>query len=196
MEESKLIELARQGQTEAFRRLFELHREKIMSIAYSYLRNTQDAEDILQETFIKAYQALPSFQVKNRMNFSSWLTRISINCCLDLLRHYQARQRKETNWAQNQLTNSAGDLKGGNPESVGQLQTLKDKIENLLEKLPPKQRMVFILRHYQGFTIREIAEDMGVSEGTVKRMLFRAFGRIRKYLKNYLLENNYEMSSG
>jgi RNA polymerase sigma factor (sigma-70 family) len=56
--------------------------------------------------------------------------------------------------------------------------------------------MVFILRHYQGFTIREIAEDMGVSEGTVKRMLFRAFARIREHLKNYLLERNYEMSSG
>jgi RNA polymerase sigma-70 factor (ECF subfamily) len=195
MEESRLIELARQGQTEAFRHLFELHRQKVMAIAYSYLRNTQDAEDILQETFIKAYQALPSFNLNKGMNFSGWLTRISINCCLDLLRRHQSRQKKESNWAQTQLTNSPANHLAKNPESVGQLQALKDKIENYLEKLPPKQRMVFILRHYQGFTIREIAEDMGVSEGTVKRMLFRAFGRIRKHLKNYLLEKHYEMSS-
>lgn len=193
MEEIQLIKLAQEGQVEAFRQLFQLHGQRIFSLAYSYLKNAQDAEDILQETFIKAFQALSSFRQDRNSSFSGWLSRIGINCCLDLLRQKKAQLRRENSLKNMSLINHNLKNSGQNLELKEQAKVLASKIEHFLDYLPPKQRMVFILRHYQGYSIREIAEDMGVSEGTVKKMLFRAFATIRRYFKKYLMENAYEV---
>ena len=178
---------------EAFRQLFQLHGQRIFALAYSYLKNAQDAEDILQETFIKAFQALSSFRQDRNSSFSGWLSRIGINCCLDLLRQKKAQLRRENSLKNMSLINHNLKNSGQNLELKEQAKVLASKIEHFLDYLPPKQRMVFILRHYQGYSIREIAEDMGVSEGTVKKMLFRAFATIRRYFKKYLMENAYEV---
>ncbi|HDJ23643.1 MAG TPA: RNA polymerase sigma factor [Candidatus Aminicenantes bacterium] len=193
MEEIQLIKLSQEGQVEAFRQLFQLHGQRIFSLAYSYLKNAQDAEDILQETFIKAFQALSSFRQDRNSSFSGWLSRIGINCCLDLLRQKKAQLRRENSLKNMSLINHNLKNSGQNLELKEQAKVLASKIEHFLDYLPPKQRMVFILRHYQGYSIREIAEDMGVSEGTVKKMLFRAFATIRRYFKKYLMENAYEV---
>jgi len=193
MEEIQLIKLAQEGQVEAFRQLFQLHGQRIFALAYSYLKNAQDAEDILQETFIKAFQALSSFRQDRNSSFSGWLSRIGINCCLDLLRQKKAQLRRENSLKNMSLINHNLKNSGQNLELKEQAKVLASKIEHFLDYLPPKQRMVFILRHYQGYSIREIAEDMGVSEGTVKKMLFRAFATIRRYFKKYLMENAYEV---
>ena len=193
MEEIQLIKLSQEGQVEAFRQLFQLHGQRIFALAYSYLKNAQDAEDILQETFIKAFQALSSFRQDRNSSFSGWLSRIGINCCLDLLRQKKAQLRRENSLKNMSLINHNLKNSGQNLELKEQAKVLASKIEHFLDYLPPKQRMVFILRHYQGYSIREIAEDMGVSEGTVKKMLFRAFAIIRRYFKKYLMENAYEV---
>jgi len=193
MEEIQLIKLSQEGQVEAFRQLFQLHGQRIFSLAYSYLKNAQDAEDILQETFIKAFQALSSFRQDRNSSFSGWLSRIGINCCLDLLRQKKAQLRRENSLKNMSLINHNLKNSGQNLELKEQAKVLASKIEHFLDYLPPKQRMVFILRHYQGYSIREIAEEMGVSEGTVKKMLFRAFATIRRYFKKYLMENAYEV---
>mgnify|MGYP005647896399 CR=1 FL=1 len=193
MEEIQLIKLSQEGQVEAFRQLFQLHGQRIFALAYSYLKNAQDAEDILQETFIKAFQALSSFRQDRNSSFSGWLSRIGINCCLDLLRQKKAQLRRENSLKNMSLINHNLKNSGQNLELKEQAKVLASKIEHFLDYLPPKQRMVFILRHYQGYSIREIAEDMGVSEGTVKKMLFRAFATIRRYFKKYLMENAYEV---
>lgn len=86
MDEWALIRLAREGDTEAFRSLFDDHKKKVFSLAYQYLKNAADAEDVLQETFIKAYQALPKYSPDKGTLFSSWISRICVNASIDALR--------------------------------------------------------------------------------------------------------------
>ncbi len=192
MQEIALVQSAQEGDKEAFRKLFEDNKNRIFSLAYHYLKNAEDAEDALQETFIKAYRSLDKFNVQNATNFSAWLYRIGINCCLDSLR--KSKKRKEKSSGVPNIEDIFSADCATDPESTQRLEEIRKKLASLLNKLSPKQRMVFILRHYQQLTIREIAEDLNYSEGTVKKMLFRAFGTIKKYMQKFLLEKDYEMS--
>lgn len=191
MDEITLVRLAQEGQTEAFRQIFEENKRKIYAVAYNYLRNPEDAEDILQETFTKAYHSLSSFNSGKGINFSGWLYRIGVNCCLDVIRRKKTRKNKETEWLENRSVNQNNP--DFDPEKKGQIKAIREKVNRLLDKLPPSQRMIFILRHYQGLTIREIAEDLNISEGSVKKSLFRAFEKIKKDMKKHWMENTYEM---
>ncbi len=93
MEEIAAIQLARDGNTEALRLLFDENKKRIFSLAYQYVRNSEDAEDILQETFIKAYNSLHTFRTEADTQFSAWLYRIGINCSIDHIR--KNKKRKE-----------------------------------------------------------------------------------------------------
>ncbi len=191
MQEMDLVRSALVGNKEAFRTLFEANKDRIFSLTYRYLRNAEDAEDALQETFIKAYNSLDKFKIQKATSFSAWLYRISINCCYDSLR--KAKRQKDKSFAALNLENISSTDCSTDPESTQMLDEIRKTLASLLNKLSPKQRMVFILRHYQQLTIREIAEDLNYSEGTVKKMLFRAFETIRKHMKKFLLEKDYEM---
>jgi len=192
MQEMGLVQSAQEGNKEAFRKLFEENKNRIFSLAYRYLKNMEDAEDVLQDTFIKAYYSLDKFDIQEATNFSAWLYRIGINCCLDSLR--KSKRRKGKSFVVPNIEDFSSADCSTNPESTQRLEEIRKKLASLLNKLSPKQRMVFILRHYQQLTIREIAEDLNYSEGTVKKMLFRAFGTIKKHMQKFLLEKDYEMS--
>lgn len=191
MNEQAVIQSVQQGNTEAFRVLFEENRQKIFYLAYQYTKNVEDAEDILQETFIKAYHSLHKFNVQNNTNFSSWLYRIGINCSIDLLR--RNKKKRETTSGMDNLENISSNNKDMDPEHTRRIEEIREKVTYVLNKLTAKQRMIFILKHYQQLSINEIAEYLSCSEGSVKKQLFRAVSAVKKPLKKLLLENYYEM---
>lgn len=191
MNEDAVIKLAQEGNREALKLLFEENKKKIFYLAYRYTKNAEDAEDILQEAFIKAYRSLHRFNIQDGNSFSPWLCRIGINCSIDYLR--RNKNRKEKDLAQNNIENLASDNVNSNPENTSAQKEIREKIDQTLNKLSGQQRIIFILKHYQQLTTREIAEYLNCSEGSVKRQLFRAVSAMKVHLKGLILENKYEM---
>lgn len=191
MDEQTVILSAQEGDKEALRLLFEENKKKIFSLAYQYVNNIEDAEDILQETFIKAYRYLHKFNMQDGAHFSPWLYRIGINCSIDYLR--RNKKSKGNNSKFNDLESISSDNVNSDPEHTRGRKEIQDKIYQSLNKLSGQQRMVFILRHYQELTTKEIAECMSCTEGSVKRQLFRAISALKEHLKGLILEKEYEM---
>jgi len=191
MEETATIQLAKEGNREALRLLFEENRKKIFSLAYQYVRNAQDAEDILQETFIKAYNSLDKFRHQDGASFSPWIYRIGINCSIDYIR--RNKRRKESSSDIDNLENISSAKSDSDPEETRGKTEIREKINLILNKLSGRQRMVFILRHYQELNTREIAEYLDCTEGSVKKQLFRAVQSVKQHLKGLVMEKSYEM---
>lgn len=191
MEERELVESARQGDMEAFRQLFEVNKRKVFAIAFRYAKNKEDAEDILQDTFIKAYQGLDKFHTNKGTSFTSWLYRISINSSIDLLRKKNKMEDKFFN--PDNLDNLSSNNLGHNPEHSAGIQDTRNKIGSVLNQLTARQRMIFILRHYQQLSTQEISEYMGCSQGSVKKQLFRAVTAIKDHFKSLIPEKGYEV---
>jgi RNA polymerase sigma-70 factor, ECF subfamily len=191
MENLKLIQNAQQGDPEAFYMLFEKNKKMIFGLALKYTKNKQDAEDILQETFIKALNNLNKFQTKKYSSFSSWVYRIGINCSIDFLRDKKRIRENLSDWRLMDSTNS--DASQTDPEKKASREDLKKKIELILNDMPPRQKMAFVLKHFQQLKIREIAEYMDCSEGSVKKQLFRAVTDLKSSLKKIFWEKEYEM---
>jgi len=191
MNEIEVVQLAQQGNTHAFRQLFDENKRKVYTLAYQYTKNKEDAEDILQETFIKAYNSLNKFKAQDNTNFSSWLYRIGINASIDHLR--KNKMKKDNYIDSDQLPSISSDEGLSQPEHAIRIKEIRTKLDLSLNKLPKGQRMVFILRHYQELSVKEIADTMKCSEGSVKKQLFRAFQMIKKHFKNLFKEDNYEL---
>ncbi len=193
MDEQAVIESAQNGNTEALRLLFEDNRQKIFSLAYQYVKNVEDAEDILQETFIKAYRSLDKFQSQNGTRFSPWLYRIGINCSIDYLRRNKNRRLKHSDTHDLDNLPSGGGGSSSEPEHTQDRKEIREKIDQTLNRLSDRQKMIFILKHYQELTTAEIAEYLDCSEGSVKRQLFRAVQTVKQHLKGLIMEDSYEM---
>ena len=191
MEEQELIQAARRGNTDAFRQLFDENKKRIFAVAFRYAKNKEDAEDILQDTFIKAYQALDKFQIDEGTSFTSWLYRISINSSIDLIRKNRKMRDQYFN-SDNLDTLPTKDL-GHNPEHTTRVQDTRDRISQVLNKLTARQRMIFILRHYQQLSTQEIAEYMSCSQGSVKKQLFRAVSTVKNHFKSLFAEQRHEV---
>ena len=193
MDEQAVIESAQNGNTEALRLLFEDNRQKIFSLAFQYVKNVEDAEDILQETFIKAYRSLDKFQSRNGTRFSPWLYRIGINCSIDYLRRNKNRRLKHSDTDDLDNFPSSTSSSSSEPEHTQDRKEIREKIDQTLNRLSGRQKMIFILKHYQELTTAEIAEYLDCSEGSVKRQLFRAVQTVKQHLKGLIMEDSYEM---
>jgi len=187
MREYELVALAKQGDEDSFRILAESNMKKIFKLAYQYAGNYHDAEDISQEAFIRAFNSLANF--RGESSFSTWLYRITINCCLNF-------RRKKNNLREESFDHMNDKNpyvfcqpkmhKSFNLEKKLWQREMMDKIENALEGLSPKQRMIFVLRYYRHLSIKEIGKAMGCAEGTIKKQLFRAIINIRKQLNSFI----------
>ncbi len=191
MEEQELIQAAARGDSGAFRKLFDENKQKIFAVAFRYARNKEDAEDILQDTFIKAYQALDKFHLDENTSFTSWLYRISINSSIDLIR--KNRKMSDHYFNSDNLDNLSSNNDEHNPEHTTRVQDTRERINLALNQLTARQRMIFILRHYQQLSTQEIAEYMSCSQGSVKKQLFRAVSRIKDHFQSLLTEQSYEV---
>jgi len=162
----ELIDACQRGDYDAFRSLFEAHRDKVYSIALRYSGNEAAAMDIAQDTFLKLLSRISEF--RGEASFESWLYRVVVNSCLD----YQRRGRR---WMP--FLADFFDAVAAPAESV--LQRLlqaeeQDQVQRTIAKLPPDQRIVIVLRYTEGLSYEEIAQILGCSQGTVASRLNRA----------------------
>ena len=182
--ETELIRRAQTHDTEAFCSLAELYTRRIYLLALHYCHDASDAEDLSQEVWLKAYRALHSFRFDS--SFYTWLRRITINTFLNYQRSNSSRKS---------LVVSAEDEDFGS--SLASVETIYNKVlfesvMNALSELSAPQRLIFLLRHYEGMSYDEIANAMNCSTGTAKKSVWRALGKLR----NKLEINNKEREEG
>ena len=179
MADSELISRAAGGDPTAFQALVERHRSMVYRVAYQFAGNHHDAEDIAQEVFIKVYRSLDRFRQDAQL--SSWMYRIVMNACIDhRRRHHPAGSAPFGEEAEQKLLNTPEETPG--PEDRAYAAELGQVLETEVGRLPQGQRIVFIMRHHQGLKLTEIAEALGLAEGTVKRQLHAAVHRLRQAL--------------
>ncbi len=188
-EENNLIIAAQNGDKTAFEELIYMYDKNVLGIAYSYIGNNEDAKDIYQEVFLRVYKGIKKFEF--RSEFSTWLYRVTTNVCLT----YRSQKKKfayssldeeinDEDGEQRSLADTIAD--GGSSDERALGSEISERIDNGLEKLSPQQRMVFTLKHYKGYKIKEISSIMNCTEGTVKNYLFFATQRMREHLKDFL----------
>ena len=174
--ETELIRRAQEDDANAFCSLAERYARRIYLLAFDYCRNAQDAEDLSQEVWLKAYQALAGFRADS--SFYTWLRRITINAFLN-------NQRRPGQTATVELPDGDADTvfesRLASPETIYN-KVLFESVMSALADLTPTQRLMFLLRHYEGMSYDEIASAMNCSPGTVKKGVSRAITKLRAKL--------------
>ena len=154
-EAAAILARARQGDSDAFRALVETHSRSVFRLAFRMTGNEQDAEDVVQESFLRAYRQLGTFE--SRANFGTWLYRIVSNCSVDLMRSKQARHDQVRGDSLDQ--EGAVELPAANvpgPDRMAQSAEINRRVQDALRELSPLERAAFTLRHYEGRSIGEI----------------------------------------
>jgi len=141
---------------------------------------------------MKVFHSLTKFRFEEATNFSSWVYRIAINCSIDHLRRNN-KMKRDRHFNNDGIQREPAAELQTNPEYTGQLREVREKLEQMLGRLSSRQRMIFILRHYQQLNTKEISEFLNCSEGSVKKQLFRAIFSIKKDFRSLFPEASYEM---
>ncbi len=177
------VSRARGGDADAFRDLVQRHSRTIFRVAYRMTGNEHDADDVVQETFLRAYRRIEKFE--ERANFGTWLHRIAVNCSLDLLR---SRGRHE----KNRMTNKDDEdgemireLESTDPQPDRLLLSteLRQHVLAALERLSGNERTAFMLRHFEGMPVEEIGRTLGIKVNAAKHTIFRAVRKLRESLE-------------
>jgi RNA polymerase sigma-70 factor (ECF subfamily) len=178
LDDRELVRRAQVGDKEAFEELVQRHQRRVFAVAGGILRRREDVEDIAQQVFVKAYFSLKRFD--QRAAFSTWLYKITVNECWDLLRKKKVRPlvyESDLSEEQAQQFGNTERLQSGAQDILEKLEA-QEQVENLLEGLDERDRMMLILKEVEGFAIEEIAEILELNANTVKVRLFRARRRI------------------
>lgn len=176
-----LIHRAQAGDRPAFEALVRLYDRDVLRLAFRMTGSAEEAADLYQEAFLKVYRSLSSFRFQS--SFSTWLHRVVVNVCLDHLRRrsrrmeLQAPAREDGN--EEFFQTVAEDRPGYDPEQALHANEIGRRVRSALERLTPRERMVFELRHYDGLKLRAIGERCGTTEETAKNCLFRATQKLR-----------------
>lgn len=177
------IDRVQDGSVESFREIVEQNSRQVFRLAYRMTGNEQDAEDVVQETFLRAFRQIRRFDSRARV--SSWLHKIASNYAIDLL-----RRRKRWRKADLERLDHDASLAAAEPEPERGVwgAEVRDAVEAGLERLTPRERVAFTLRHYEGLSIREIGRVMGLRESATKNHIFRAVRKMRQQLTPLLRE--------
>lgn len=178
-EAAAVLARARQGDSEAFRALVERHSRSVFRLAYRMTGNEQDAEDVVQESFLRAYKQLGRF--KSRANFGTWLYRIVANCSVDLMRAKQARHDQSRSDSLDAVDRMPATDRPG-PERMATSAEIERCVRHALAGLSPLERAAFTLRHYEGRSIDEISRTLGLGTSAAKHSVFRAVKKLRAAL--------------
>jgi RNA polymerase sigma-70 factor (ECF subfamily) len=182
-EDDDLIRAAQKGERTAFDSLVRRYDRSVLRLALHMLGNEQDAQDVHQEAFIKAYRHLSNFRFE--CSFYTWLYRIVTNLCLDQLRRRKSRREDPSTAVDSSggemdlLANITDGRASANPARELERQTMHMAIQEALNDLTPRERTVFELKHYQGLKLRTIGEMLSTTEETAKNTLFRATRKLR-----------------
>jgi RNA polymerase sigma-70 factor (ECF subfamily) len=188
-DDQTLILRAQRGDDAAFETLVRRYDRTVLSIALRYTGDPETAKDIYQDVFLRVHTALPRFRFESQ--FSTWLHRITVNCCLN---YHSARPgRRDVSLESEVLESSNGSTLTGRdlPEALvdasdplrpSRSREIRRRLAIALDRLSPQQKLVFVLRHFEGRRLREIAEVLQCAEGTVKKHLFSGTQRLREQL--------------
>ena len=179
MSDRGAVAAVRAGDREAFRLLVEKHSRSIFKLAYRMTQNEQDAEEVVQETFLRAYRKLADFE--SRAEVGTWLYRIAANCSYDLL------GRRKKHFADTPIQDEEGDLMplpaaDPSPERVALSGELRAKLAEAMDELSAVERTAFVLRHFEGQSIEEIGKVLGLKANATKNSIFRAVQKLRRAL--------------
>ena len=180
-----LIQAAQQGDQDAFEQLVRQYDQSVLRLALNLLRSEEDARDAYQEAFLKAYRNLGSFRFE--CSFHTWLYRIVTNICLDQIRRRNVRKEESaivaTTDGTRDMFDAVEDARAeADPERDLLRRELGHRIQEALNRLGPRERLVFELKHYQGLRLRVIGEMLSTSEETAKNCLYRATQKLRAAL--------------
>jgi RNA polymerase sigma-70 factor, ECF subfamily len=176
------VPLARDGDEAAFRRLVERHSRAVFQLAFRMTGSEPDAEDIVQDTFLKAYRQLRRFE--SRSSFRTWLHRIAVNCSYDLLRR-RPRQQAEALDARDQDGVPALAVEADaatRPDRLAFSSEVQRRVQSAMDGLTPAERSAFVLRHMEGRSVEEIGSMLGLQVSATKHSIFRAVQKMRRAL--------------
>lgn len=186
MHESDRIAVARagEGDSDSFRSLVERHSRYVFSVAYRLTGSVEDAEDVVQNAFLKAYKQVSRFEA--RADFKTWLHRITVNCAIDLIR---SRRHREVPQDLDDLESMGGPPRADGalpgPERLLFSAEVRDRLQEGLSQLTASERAAFTLRHVEGMPIREVASAMGLKTEAAKNSIFRAVRKMRLALEPF-----------
>ncbi len=172
--------LAQKGEREAFEVLMERYKQKAYRIAFDFTRDREEAKDLSQEAFLRAFTHLKGFDL--RASFYTWFYRILVNLCLDYRRRRGRISWEPLDEKAERAAERSGTTSAFSPDREVMSGEISRKVGVALEALSPKQRTAFILRNHQGLSIHEIAKVMQTAEGTVKVHIHRAVAALRESL--------------
>ena len=185
-QEHELIQRARQGDQKAFEALLNQYKNLVYAIMIKMVRNPQEAEDLTQEAFMKAFHAIHSFN--EEYAFSTWLMKIATNNCIDFLRKKKLKTFSIDEPVQQKDSEIHFELPAVDPTPERKLMNNEQAkiIRQAIEELPPLYRHVIVLRHQEEKSYEEIAEILQIPLGTVKARIFRAREMLNKRIKELL----------
>jgi RNA polymerase sigma-70 factor (ECF subfamily) len=194
LQDQALIEKIKGGDYQAFEALVNRYEGKVYRLAMRMLRNQQDAEDALQESFLQVYRGLNSFE--GRSNFSTWLYRLATNVCLMKIRHRETEPQGMLPLEDFLPRHEEGEQPvlqewPQKPEEVLLTKESREKMMEALERLPAEYRAVFVLRDIEGFSNAEAGEALGISVAAVKSRLHRARLALRGMLAEYFEKDKF-----
>lgn len=182
-DEAALVARAREGDEDSFRQLVEDHSRNVFRLAYRLTGSHENADDVVQEAFLRAYRSLHRFDARSR--FGTWLHRITVNCAMDHLR----RARREANrrepavdeaFLERQVSGAPG------PERLAASGQIEAQVESALATLSPIERSAFVLRHFEQQSIAEIGRQLGSRTSATKHAVFRAVRKLRRELSPWM----------
>jgi RNA polymerase sigma-70 factor (ECF subfamily) len=184
-DEKSLIVAAQRGEAAAFEQLVRSYDQNVLRMALNLLHSPEDARDIYQEAFLRVYRNLPKFRFE--CSFSTWLYRIVANLCLDQLRKRKVRKEESTavetaSGEVDRLQFVAEGRADVDPQRQLMSSEVSARVQEVLETLTPRERIVFEMRHFQGMRLKAIGESLGVTEEAAKNCLFRATQKMRASL--------------
>lgn len=188
-DEKSLIHEAQRGDPDAFEQLVRSYDQQVLRMAFNLLHSQEDARDVYQEVFLRVFRNLPKFRFD--CAFSTWLYRIVANLCLDQIR--KRKVRKESSSAVETASGEVDRLqfipeRRADVDPQRQLMSAEviSRVNDVLDQLTPRERIVFEMRHFQGMRLRAIGESLGVTEEAAKNCLFRATQKMRAALGDFV----------
>jgi len=177
-DDAAAVAKARGGDQDAFRVLVDRHSRTIYRLAYRMTGRPEDAEDVVQETFVRAYRQLGRFEA--RSNFATWLYRIGFNCAIDYMRSRPRRESTETDETLEQIAPTSSAPATDDLVYAGEI---GERVQAALGALSPQERAAFLMRHYHGCSIEEICQTLDLKSNAAKHSIFRAVRKMRLALR-------------
>jgi len=184
MTDAATVSRARAGDPDAFRLLVERHSKAIFRLAYRMTGNEHDADDVVQEAFLRTYRQLARFE--ERANFGTWVHRIAVNCALDLLRSRGRIDRHYGGDPEEAEMSRGAATRDPQPDRLLLSAELRDQVAVAMERLSGNERSAFVLRHFEGMSVEEISTTLGIQVNAAKHTIFRAVRKLRQSLEPFV----------